>query len=201
MKNTFLLSTLILLFSSALSAQKSVYVDSDYILSNVPEYKAAQKQLEDIATEWQKEIETRLAEIDQMYKTYQVEKILLSEEMRIKREEDILKKEKSVKELQKKRFGPEGDLFKKQEELIRPIQDKVFNAISSLAEEKNYSMVLDKAGSTTVMYANKRFDISNEVIREMGLVPGASEDEDAESEEEDEEDGKSRDQPVKLDKP
>ena len=114
--------------------------------------------------------ETRLAEIDQLYKTFQIEKILLSEEMRIKREDEILKKEKAVKELQKKRFGPQGDFFKKQEELIRPIQDKVFNAISSLSEEKNYSMVFDKAGSTTMMYGNKKFDISNEVIREMGLV-------------------------------
>ncbi|MBM3170161.1 MAG: OmpH family outer membrane protein [Bacteroidetes bacterium] len=200
MKYIFLFTAFLFLSSSGLSAQKSVYVDSDYILSNVPEYKAAQKQLEDIATEWQKEIETRLAEIDQLYKTFQIEKILLSEEMRIKREDDILKKEKAVKELQKKRFGPQGDYFKKQEELIRPIQDKVFNAIASLAEEKNYSMVFDKAGSTTVMYGNKRFDISNEVIREMGLVPGAGEPEDSEGTE-DEEDGKSGDQPIKLDKP
>ena len=200
MKHLFLFTALLLALSQPLSAQKSVYVDSDYILSNVPEYKAAQKQLEDIAAEWQKEIESKLADINQVYKTYQVEKILLSEEMRIKREEDILKKEKAVKELQKKRFGPDGDYFKKQEELIRPIQDKVFNAISSLAEEKNYSMVFDKAGSTTMMYANKRFDISKDVISELGLVPGATDEEDTEETDE-EEDGGSGDQPVKLDKP
>ena len=200
MKHLIFFAAFLFIFSSGLSAQKTVYVDSDYILSNVPEYKAAQKQLEGIAAEWQKEIETRLAEIDQLYKTFQIEKILLSEEMRIKREDEILKKEKAVKELQKKRFGPQGDFFKKQEELIRPIQDKVFNAISSLSEEKNYSMVFDKAGSTTMMYGNKKFDISNEVIREMGLVPGAGEQEDDDDTEE-EEDGKGGDQPVKLDKP
>jgi len=200
MKHLIFFAAFLFIFSSGLSAQKTVYVDSDYILSNVPEYKAAQKQLEGIAAEWQKEIETRLAEIDQLYKTFQIEKILLSEEMRIKREDEILKKEKAVKELQKKRFGPQGDFFKKQEELIRPIQDKVFNAISSLSEEKNYSMVFDKAGSTTMMYGNKKFDISNEVIREMGLVPGAGEQEDDDNTEE-EEDGKGGDQPVKLDKP
>ncbi len=175
------------------------YVDSDYILSNVPEFKAAQKQLEDISVEWQKEIETKLTEIDAMYRNYQVEKILLSEEMRIKKEDEILAKEKAVKELQKKRFAPGGDFFKKQEELIRPIQDKVFNAISSLAEDKNYSMVLDKAGSTTVMYGNKRFDISNDVIKEMGLVPGAIDDEDSDDED-DPEDEDSKDQPIKIDK-
>ncbi len=199
MKNALIFLGLSFLLSIPLQAQRMAYVDSDYILSNVPEFKAAQKQLEDISTEWQKEIETKLAEIDAMYRNYQVEKILLSEEMRIKKEDEILAKEKSAKELQKKRFAPGGDFFKKQEELIRPIQDKVFNAISSLAEEKNYSMVLDKAGSTTVMYGNKRFDISNDVIKEMGLVPGASDDEDSDVEDDPEDEG-SKDQPIKIDK-
>lgn len=199
MKNALIFLALSFLLSIPLQAQRMAYVDSDYILSNVPEFKAAQKQLEDISTEWQKEIETKLAEIDAMYRNYQVEKILLSEEMRIKKEDEILAKEKSAKELQKKRFAPGGDFFKKQEELIRPIQDKVFNAISSLAEEKNYSMVLDKAGSTTVMYGNKRFDISNDVIKEMGLVPGASDDEDSDVEDDPEDEG-SKDQPIKIDK-
>jgi len=199
MKNVLFSLGLSFLFSLSMQAQRMAYVDSDYILSNVPEFKAAQKQLEDISVEWQKEIETKLTEIDAMYRNYQVEKILLSEEMRIKKEDEILAKEKAVKELQKKRFAPGGDFFKKQEELIRPIQDKVFNAISSLAEDKNYSMVLDKAGSTTVMYGNKRFDISNDVIKEMGLVPGAIDDEDSDDED-DPEDEDSKDQPIKIDK-
>ncbi|MDA0929789.1 MAG: OmpH family outer membrane protein [Bacteroidetes bacterium] len=199
MKNVLFFLGLSFLFSLSMQAQRMAYVDSDYILSNVPEFKAAQKQLEDISVEWQKEIETKLTEIDAMYRNYQVEKILLSEEMRIKKEDEILAKEKAVKELQKKRFAPGGDFFKKQEELIRPIQDKVFNAISSLAEDKNYSMVLDKAGSTTVMYGNKRFDISNDVIKEMGLVPGAIDDEDSDDED-DPEDEDSKDQPIKIDK-
>jgi outer membrane protein len=199
MKNILFSLGLSVLFSLSMKAQRMAYVDSDYILSNVPEFKAAQKQLEDISVEWQKEIETKLTEIDAMYRNYQVEKILLSEEMRIKKEDEILAKEKAVKELQKKRFAPGGDFFKKQEELIRPIQDKVFNAISSLAEDKNYSMVLDKAGSTTVMYGNKRFDISNDVIKEMGLVPGAIDEEDSDDED-DPEDEDSKDQPIKIDR-
>jgi outer membrane protein len=199
MKQAVILFLFALLMSNAAHAQKMAFVNSDYILSNVPEYKASQKQLDEIAAEWQKEIESKLAEIDQMYRTYQVEKILLSEEMRMKKENEILSKEKAVKELQKKRFAPGGDFFKKQEELIRPIQDKVFNAISRLAEDKSYVMVLDKAGSTTIMYGNKRFDISNEVIREMGLVPGAGTEEDTDDQDLDEEPG-SKDQPIKLDK-
>jgi outer membrane protein len=199
MKQAFIFLLSLFLVNSSLYAQKMAFVNSDYILSNVPEYKASQKQLEEIASEWQKEIESKLSEIDQMYRTYQVEKILLSEEMRVKKENEILAKEKAAKELQKKRFAPGGDYFKKQEELIRPIQDKVFNAISRLAEDKNYVMVLDKAGSTTIMYGNKRFDISNEVIREMGLVPGSGTDEDTDEDTDDTEPG-SKDQPIKLDK-
>lgn len=199
MKNILIFLSFSFLLSVPVQAQRMAFVDSDYILSNVPEFKAAQKQLEDISAEWQKEIETKLADIDAMYRNYQVEKILLSEEMRIKKEDEILAKEKTVKELQKKRFAPGGDFFKKQEELIRPIQDKVFNAISSLAEEKNYSMVLDKAGTTTVMYGNKRFDISNDVIKEMGLVPGAADDEESDEDGDSEDEG-SGDQPIKIDK-
>ncbi len=174
MKNIFF--ALLMLFSFQAFSQKFAYVDTDYILANLPEYTSAQKQINEISIKWQKEIEEKLAEVDKMYKDYQVEKILLSEEMRIKKEEDIIKKEKEAKELQKKRFGQGGDLFKKQQELIKPIQDKVYNAIVEISETKGYAMVFDKAGSTTVIYSQKRYDISNDVIKQLGYEPGVNTD-------------------------
>lgn len=174
MKN--ILFALLVLLSFPAFSQKFAYVDTDYILANLPEYTSAQKQINEISIKWQKEIEEKLAEVDKMYKDYQVEKILLSEEMRIKKEEDIIKKEKEAKELQKKRFGQGGDLFKKQQELIKPIQDKVYNAIVEISETKGYAMVFDKAGSTTVIYSQKRYDISNDVIKQLGYEPGVNTD-------------------------
>lgn len=167
-----ILCSAFLLITGWAAAQKFAYVDTDYILNNIPEYTAAKKQLDDISLKWQKEIETKLAEVDKMYKDYQVEKILMTEEMRIRREEEIIQKEREVKELQKKRFGQEGDLFKKQQELIKPIQDKVYNAILEISETKGYGMVFDKAGSTTVIYSQVRYDISDDVIRQLGYSPG-----------------------------
>lgn len=158
--------------TSSVNAQKFAYVDTDYILNNIPEYTSAKKQLEELSVRWQKEIEEKLAEVDKMYRDYQVEKILLSEEMRIKKEEAIIQKEKEVKQLQQKRFSQQGDLFKKQDELIKPIQDKVYAAISEICETKGYAMVFDKSGSTTVIYTQKRYDLSNDVIKHMGYQPG-----------------------------
>jgi outer membrane protein len=168
------------------SAQKYSYVDTDYILANIPEYSAAKKELNSISVKWQKEIETKIAEVDKMYNDFQVEKILLTEDLRIKREEEIIKKEREVKDLQMKRFGTDGDLFKKQQELIKPIQDKVYNAIMELAESKGIGMVFDKAGTTTVIYSQAKYNISDDVIRQMGYVPGSN---DVEDDVQDEEEG------------
>lgn len=180
------LSLLLVLFSFSqfAQAQRFAYVDTDYVLANLPEYASARKQLDELSVKWQEEIEAKLAEVDKMYRDYQVEKILLSEEMRIQRENEIIKKEKEVKELQKKRFGKDGDLFTKQEELIRPVQDKVYSAIKEISDNKGYAMVFDKAGTTTVIYSNDRYDISEDVIREMGYEPGALSDEEDELPEE-----------------
>lgn len=156
-------------------AQKFAYVDTDYILNNIPEYTAAKKELNTISIKWQKEIEAKISEVDKMYNDLQVEKILLTEDMRIKREEEIIKKEREVKDLQMKRFGAEGDLFKKQQELIKPIQDKVYNAIQEISESKGFGMVFDKAGTTTVIYSQAKYNISDDVIRQLGYVPGANE--------------------------
>jgi len=168
------------------SAQKYAYVDTDYILNSIPEYSAAKKELNSISVKWQKEIEAKIAEVDKMYNDLQVEKILLTEDMRIKREEEIIKKEREVKDLQMKRFGADGDLFKKQQELIKPIQDKVYNAIMELAESKGVGMVFDKAGTTTVIYSQAKYNISDDVIRQMGYVPGSN---DVEDDVQDEEEG------------
>lgn len=172
--------------SLALSAQKYAYVDTDYILNNVPEYSAAKKELNSISVKWQKEIEEKIAEVDKMYTDFQVEKILLTDDLRIKKEEEIIKKEKEVKDLQMKRFGTDGDLFKKQQELIKPIQDKVYNAIMELAESKGIGMVFDKAGTTTVIYSQAKYNISDDVIRQMGYVPGSN---DVEEDVKDEDEG------------
>jgi outer membrane protein len=166
-------SLVILLFSTATFAQKFAYVDTKYILENIPEYTKAQKSLDDISAEWQKDIEKKYKEIDEMYKAYQNEQVLLTDEMKKKREEEITKKEKNVKDLQKAKFGYEGDLFKKRQELIKPIQDKIYDAIQKLAVAKGYDFVFDKSvGGSPILYCNPALDKSNDVLREMGYSPG-----------------------------
>ena len=128
MKN-ILFACSFLLITTSTWAQKFAYVDSQFILENIPEYKQAQQQLDDLSYDWQEEIEKEYAEIDKLYRAYQTDKVLLTDKMRQTREDEIIEKEREVKELQQQRFGTEGDLFKKQEELIRPIQNQIYNAI------------------------------------------------------------------------
>jgi outer membrane protein len=156
------------------SAQKFAYVDTEYILGQIPEYKAAQAELDKISVQWQKEIEAKYAEIDKMYKAYQAEQILLTEDMKKKREADIVAKEKEAKDLQKQRFGVDGELFKKRQELVKPIQDKVYNAVKSIAEKGGYSIIFDKAGDLTMLYANSKNDKSDDVLEQMGYKGGSS---------------------------
>jgi outer membrane protein len=172
MKNLLIIFVLIFSFAGSLLAQKYAYVDSDYILDNIPEYKEAQNQLDELAEEYQKEIEDKFAEIDKLYKTYQAEVVLMPEDVKKKREQEIKAKEKEVKDLQTQRFGKEGDLFLKREELIKPIQEKIYNAIEEISEEKNYAFVFDKAGSLTMLYVNSKFDISDDVLDAVGAVLG-----------------------------
>ena len=152
-------------------AQKFAYVDSEYILGNVPEYNNAQKQLDDVSKEWQKEIDGKYKEIDQLYKNYQQEQVLLTEEMRQQRQKEIEDKEKAAKELQKQRFGYEGDLFKKRQELVKPIQDKVYDAISKVATTKGYDFIFDKSSGASMLYTNNKFDVSDDVIKQLGYTP------------------------------
>ena len=168
MKKIIIVATILCSINLLTFAQKVGYVDTDYILSKIPEYKAAQIELDKISTLWQKEIDAKYAEIDKMYKAYEAEQILLTEEMKIKRKGDIAAKEESVKELQKKRFGIDGDLFKKRQALIKPIQDKVYNAIKIIARKSSYSIIFDKASGLIMLYSNPKLDKSNAVLKQMG---------------------------------
>jgi outer membrane protein len=172
MKNlmlTFLLGFILLIPGFA---QKYAYVDTEYILDNIPEYKDAQIQLDDLAAEYQQEIEEKFGEINKMYKNFQAEAVLMPDDVKKKKEEEIQAKEKEVKDLQKQRFGPDGDLFLKREELVKPIQEKIYNAIEEIAMDDNYAFVFDRAGSLTILYVNARFDISDDVLDKVGAELG-----------------------------
>jgi len=172
MKKIIILIAVFGIFLMPLFAQKYAYVDTEYILDNIPEYADAQNELDDLAVEFQEEIEAKYAEIDKMYRDFQAEAVLLPEDLKKKKEEDIVDKEKEVKELQTKRFGPTGDLFQKREELVKPIQEKIYNAIEEISEDKNYAFVFDKAGSLTILYVNVKFDISDDVLDKVGAELG-----------------------------
>jgi len=163
-----IISLIIFIFWVPIFAQKYAFVDTEYILNRIPSYKAAQEELDKLSKAWQKEIETLYEEIEKMYKDYQSEKVLMTEEMRQKREEEIISKEKAAKELQKKYFGPEGALFQKRKELIKPIQDEIYNAIKEIANENGYALILDTSAGPTVLYFNPRYDISDDVLQRLG---------------------------------
>lgn len=158
-------------FNSA-TAQKSGYVDTEYILQNIPEYQDAQNEIEDYSKQWQEEIEAKYGEVDQMYKAYQADAVLLPEDLRQRREQEIIDFEREIKDLQKKRFGSDGELFKKRQELIKPIQEKIFNAIEEIATKKNYGFIFDKAGGPVIMYVDAKYDISDEVLDQIGSIMG-----------------------------
>jgi outer membrane protein len=158
----------IVLFASVSFAQRFAYIDSDYIMENIPEYKAAEQELERISVVWQTEVEQKFSEIDRMYREYQAEAPLLPEEMRRQREETIIGRERLAKELQMQRFGREGDLFKKRQELVKPIQDKVFEAIEEIATRGNYAVIFDKSGGITMIFTDVRYDLSDEVLQRLG---------------------------------
>jgi len=149
-------------------SQKFAYVDTEYILSKIPAYKAAQDKLNQLSKEWQKEIEVEYAEVDKLYKDFQTEKILLTDEMKTNREKELTNREKSVKELQKKYLGQEGMLFKKWIELIKPLQDELFNAIKTMAETGNYDIIFDTSGGETILYTDPKHDKSDEILEKLG---------------------------------
>ena len=172
MKKFFLVPVLMIAFSTFIHAQKWAFVDTEYILKNIPEYNSAQQELDKTSVEWQKQIEAKYAEIDKLYKAYQAEQILLTEEMRKKRENEIVAKEKDAKELQKSKFGVDGELFKKRQEMVKPIQDKVYNAVKAIAEKGGYAAIFDKASEMTILFSNPKFDKSDEVLESLGYKSG-----------------------------
>ena len=166
---TFLLGVLFSFAAFASNAQRYAIIDSKYILDKVPEYKDAQKKLDNFSELWQKELDQKQTAMDKMYKDYDAEQVMLTDALKKKREDELFNKEKELRDLQKKRFGFEGDLFKKRQELIKPIQDRVYNAVQKLAVEKQYEFILDKSEGITVIFADPKLDKSDDVLRNMGV--------------------------------
>jgi len=160
---------LLVTMNTQLQAQRFAYVDTDYILDMLPEYKSAQKQLDLIAETWQKEAEEKKAEIEKMLQDFQAEQILLTAELKKKKETDIKLKEAELKEFMNKKFGYEGELFKKRQELVKPIQDKVFDACQNIAKKSALDFIFAKGGEMIMMYSNARYDKSDEVLIELGV--------------------------------
>lgn len=161
------LAIVIAAFASA-SAQKFALVDMEYILKNVPSYEMANEQLNQLSQRWQKEVEAIGKEAETMYQTYLSDKVFLTDEQAKKREEEIVAKEKEATELRYKYFGPEGELYKKRQTLLKPVQDDVYNAIKKVAEERGYQAIFDRASSSDIIYASPRIDVSNEVLSKLG---------------------------------
>jgi outer membrane protein len=174
MKKIVIIALLLVLSSLGGYAQRFAYVDSDYILKHIPEYNSAQKQLDALSEQWQKEIDIKFATIEDMFKAYQADQVLLTGEMRKKREDEIVQKEQEAKEYQRLKFGFEGELFQVRSKLIKPIQDRVSKAIQAIADAQQLDMVFDKNSEITLLYANPRLDKSNDVITKLGYKPGAT---------------------------
>lgn len=167
-KISFIIGLLVL--SSAMAvAQKYAFVDTEYIRKNIPAFTTAQEQLDNLSKQWEKEVADGYAVVEQMYKSYQNEAPLLSQDMKVKREEAIITKEKEMKELQNKYFGMEGELFKKREELVKPIQDEILKAIKDIAVEGSYAVIFDSAAGGNILFANPKFDISDQVLEKLGF--------------------------------
>jgi outer membrane protein len=169
MKKIFIAACVFMLMITAAQAQRYAIVDSKYILEKLDEYKDAQKKLDQVSEDWQKEIDGKQATLDRMYKEYEAEQVMLTDELKKKREDELFNREKELRDLQRKRFGFEGDLFKKRQELIKPIQDKVYNAIQKIAVQRSYDFILDKSEGITVIFADPKLDKSEDVLRELGV--------------------------------
>ena len=150
------------------SAQKFALIDMEYILKSIPAYEMANEQLKQVSTRWQREIETKAKEAETLFNNYKSEQVYLSKEPQSKKEEEVVAKEKEVAELRRKYFGPEGELYKKRESLMQPIQDDIYNAVKKISEEKGYQMVIDRASDASIIFASPRIDISNEVLTKLG---------------------------------
>ncbi len=159
---------IVMAFGVGLQAQKYAFVDTEYILKNIPAFEAANDQLNQASDKWQKEIEAIYAEVETMYQNYQTQSVFLSNEMKVKKEEEIVAKEKEARMLQTKYFGPEGELGKKREALVKPIQDDIYNAIREMVEDDGYAAIFDKASGGVVLFSDSKYDISDDVLEKLG---------------------------------
>lgn len=158
------------LFANKSIAQKFAYVDTEYILDLMPEFRSAQKQLDAMSEDWQKEMEQKMLELEKAEKEFNAEQILMSDDMKKKRAEELKTKQNDLQDFRNKKFGFEGELFKKRQELVKPIQDKVYNAIQKIAKSRAYDFIFAKGGEVVMLYTNSKYDMSNEVLAELGIA-------------------------------
>ncbi|MBE0668251.1 MAG: OmpH family outer membrane protein [Bacteroidales bacterium] len=168
MKKIIVLTMLVLATTFSGVAQKFAFVDSEYIRNNIPAFTAAQQQLDKLSEGWEKEVADGYAAVETMYKNYQAEVVLLSQDQKKKREEAIITKEKEVKDLQNKYFGMEGELYKKREELVKPIQDEILKAIKEISVEGSYAVIFDTSTGSNILFANPKYDLSDQVLQKLG---------------------------------
>lgn len=168
MKKIALLTLVFTLVAFTGFAQRFAFIDSDYIMENIPEVQAAEMEIEELAIRWQAEIEKQFSDIDRLYREYQAEAPLLPDEMKQQREDLIIEREREAKELQMQRFGREGDLFTKRQELLQPIQDRIHTTVEEIATRGNYAVIFDKAGGASMIFTDVRYDLSDEVLQRMG---------------------------------
>lgn len=168
MKKSMFVAFLLTLGVIGAQAQKFALIDMEYILKNIPAYEMANEQLSSISKKWQAEIESVQQDAQNLYKTYQADLVFLSAEMKTKREAQIVSKEQEAQELKRKYFGTDGELYKKRESLIRPIQDEIYNAVKEISEKQGYTVVLDRASAMSIIYASPKIDISNEILTKLG---------------------------------
>jgi len=165
-----LITALFCLVGFTANAQKFALIDMEYILKNIPAYERANEQLNQISKRWQGEVEAMALEAQTLYKNYQSEAVFLSEEQKTAKEEEIVAKEKEAQELKRKYFGPEGELYKKRESLMAPIQDEIYTAVKEICEAKGYTVVIDRASASSIIYASPKIDISNDVLVKLGYA-------------------------------
>jgi outer membrane protein len=168
MKKIIIMTVLVLAATLSGIAQKFAFVDSEYIRNNIPAFTAAQQQLDKLSEGWEKEVANGYASVEQMYKDYQAEVVLLSQDQKKKREEAIIAKEKEVKDLQNTYFGMEGELYKKREELVKPIQDEILKAIKEISLEGSYAVIFDTSSGSEILFANPKYDLSDQVLQKLG---------------------------------
>lgn len=168
MKKLFLISCLLVVCAWMADAQKYALIDMEYILKNIPAYEMTNEQLSQLSKKWQNEVDALQQEAQNMYKTYQSDLVFLSAEMKTKREEEIVKKEQEAQDLKRKYFGADGELYKKRESLMKPIQDEIYNAVKEISEDKGYQLVIDRASAMSIIFASPKIDISNEVLVKLG---------------------------------